>query len=123
MAFGRGGRGAVSCSWGDVRPKRVRPAETSVDANGEVRVAVLVPRFGGGWLDALMRPFGFSAHRVKLDALGSLTWELCDGTKSVREIGAALVERFGESVAPIEERLPRFLTQMVRARLVELIES
>lgn len=112
-------QGAGDRSWAEVRPKRLREHRRADDAESGASV-VLVPRFGGGWLDRALRPFRLADHRLRLDGPGSLVWELSDGMHTVREIGRALDARFGDGVAPVEERLPRFLADLARRRLVEL---
>ena len=64
---------------------------------------------GIGRLTSLMAP-----QRVRLDDIGSFSWERFDGTTTVGEVCEALRERFGESVEPAEERLGRFVHSLRR---------
>ena len=103
-------------NWGELRPRRLRPHET----RGDELVSVLVPRFHRAWLVRLSKRLGLTERRVNLDAQGSLVWSLCDGAHSVEEIGCALADRFGEAVKPVEERLPRFLSQLAQHEMIAL---
>lgn len=105
-------------SWGELRPRRLRPHES----RGEDLVSVLVPRFHRRWLVRLAERLGLTERRVNLDAQGSLVWTLCDGAHSVEEIGRALADRFGDAVNPVEERLPRFLSQLAQHEMIALEE-
>ena len=103
-------------TWGELKPRRLRPHET----RGDELISVLVPRFHRRWLVRLSERVGLTERRVKLDAQGSLVWSLCDGRHSVEQIGEALAERFGEAVKPVEERLPRFLSQLAQHEMIAL---
>ena len=85
------------------------------------RVIVLRPRFGegrlGSWLASLL---GMSPYRIRLDDIGSLVWRNCDGKTPAGEIASQLREAFGEAVEPAEDRLHNFITQMSRARMIDI---
>ncbi|AIU69477.1 hypothetical protein TEU_03450 [Thermococcus eurythermalis] len=70
-------------------------------------------------LDFLARRLHGDYRRIELDEVGAYTWELCDGRRTVREIGKALKARFGEEVEPLYERLVTFLFELARRYLVE----
>ena len=82
---------------------------------------VLRPRFGEGkvgrWLASAL---GLSPYRIRLDDVGTLVWKNCDGTVSAQEIANKLRDQFGEKVEPAEDRLHHFITQMTRARMIEV---
>lgn len=83
-------------------------------------VEVLVPRYGKGIFGRVLakflnnRPVG-----VTLDDIGTNVWRLCDGRRSVYEIGREMHGRFGDRIEPVYERLETFLTQMHRAELID----
>ncbi len=98
-------------------PHRLRDWERSEEG----RVVILKPKLGdnpiGRWLMARMpQPY----YRINLDDFGSHVWELCDGNTTVREIGKALRQRFGDSVEPVYDRLAIFFRQLERGRLIRL---
>lgn len=55
-------------------------------------------------------------RRISLDAYGSYVFLQVDGSKTVRQIGEALQEKFGETVNPLYERLSLFLQHVCRVR-------
>ena len=85
------------------------------------RTIVLRSRFGEGklgrWLESLLR---VSPYRIRLDDVGTLVWKNCDGRVSAREIADKLRNEFGDKVEPAEDRLHHFITQMSRARMIEV---
>ncbi|ASJ08311.1 hypothetical protein A3L11_03325 [Thermococcus siculi] len=70
-------------------------------------------------LDFLARKLHRNYRRIELDEIGAYTWELCDGQRTVREIGKALKARFGDEVEPLYERLVTFLFELGKRYLVE----
>jgi hypothetical protein len=84
-------------------------------------VVLLRPRFGRGWLGRrLQAAFRPRPYRVLLDDVGSFVWRMCDGEAPVETIAAAMKERFGEEVEPVEDRLVTFLKSLLRGRFVEM---
>jgi hypothetical protein len=82
-----------------------RPADPTDDG----RVAVRVPRFDGPWLRRWLVPLlKRPDFHIRLDALGSAAWELCDGTRTGEEVAAELVARFPDQ-ADVRLRLAVFL--------------
>ncbi|MDV3104239.1 PqqD family protein [Thermococcus waiotapuensis] len=69
-------------------------------------------------LDFLARKLHGDYRRIELDEVGAYIWELCDGRKTVAEIGKALKARFGEEVEPLYERLVTFLLELRKRYLV-----
>jgi hypothetical protein len=100
----------------DLVPERKRDFRN--EANG--RVTVLVPRFGDGrvgeFVQGLLRRPPVS---LRLDEVGTAVWMLCDGRRSVYEIGGRLKEKFGDRIDPVYERLGDFLRQMRRAGIID----
>ncbi|WP_258083337.1 PqqD family protein [Thermococcus thermotolerans] len=70
-------------------------------------------------LDFLARKLHGEYRRIELDEVGAYTWELCDGRRTVNEIGKALKARFGNEVEPLYERLVTFLVELGKRYLVE----
>ncbi|ASJ15334.1 PqqD family protein [Thermococcus radiotolerans] len=70
-------------------------------------------------LDFLARKLHGEHRRIELDEIGAYTWELCDGRRTVKEIGKALKARFGDEVEPLYERLITFLFELGKRYLVE----
>jgi len=87
--------------------------------NGDIDV--LMPRYGSGRLGKLLVSFlNPKPVRIRLDGVGAAVWRLCDGRRSVHEIGAALHGELGDRIEPLYERLSTFVLQMKRSDLIDL---
>lgn len=83
-------------------------------------VEVFVPRYGEGRVGRFLGRFLRNEPvRLKLDEIGTLTWELCDGSHPVLTIADRLRERFGEEVEPVYDRLAVFFMQMEKREMIE----
>lgn len=100
----------------DLIPKRTRKWK-----RGE-KVTILVPRarsaLGKHFIDALGMK---KIYTVNLDEYGSAVWKLCDGKRTVREIGKELRKVFGEKVEPLYDRLSVFISIMNREELIKFV--
>ncbi|WP_048055390.1 PqqD family protein [Pyrococcus sp. NA2] len=70
-------------------------------------------------LDFLARIIHGKYRRIELDEVGAYVWELCDGKRTVREIGVMLKDKFGEKVEPLYERLITFMLELRKRNLIE----
>jgi hypothetical protein len=97
-------------------PAQRRPFHQS--ENG--RVEVLLPRWGDGRVGRFLGTFLKSTpYRMRLDDVGTSVWLLCNGRRSVYEIGKCLQDNFGDSIEPVYDRLGLFLKQMKRSGIIE----
>lgn len=85
------------------------------------RIIILKPKFTHPWavkniLPRLRKPY----YRVKLDEIGSAVWQLCDGQRTVKEIGELLAQNFGDRIEPLYERLGYFFQMLERQRFIKL---
>lgn len=71
-------------------------------------------------LDFLARKLHGEYRRLELDELGAFIWELCDGTRSIEQIGKKVKEKFGENVEPLYERLVTFILELYKRNLILL---
>ncbi len=100
----------------DVVPRRTR--EFRDEENGTV--TVLIPRFGDGRVASVLEKILRSAPiTLHLDEMGTAVWRLCDGRRSVYEIGGRLEAQFSDRIDPVYERLGAFLHQMRRAGIID----
>ncbi len=53
-----------------------------------------------------------------LNEVGSRIWELCDGTRSVREIAQALAEEFEVNLGTAERDAAEFVANLLTTRLL-----
>ena len=51
---------------------------------------------------------------IELDELGSATWQLMDGKNTVHDIGQKLLEKYGEKVQPVNDRVIMFVRYLNR---------
>ncbi|UCE36243.1 MAG: PqqD family protein [Thermoplasmata archaeon] len=82
-------------------------------------VSVKVPRFrsrlGQRFCSLIKKEPTYS---VNLDKYGSFVWKLCDGKRTVREIGKALLNEYGEEVDPVYERVGELFNIMEANKLI-----
>ncbi|MDI6601673.1 MAG: PqqD family protein [Thermoanaerobacteraceae bacterium] len=60
---------------------------------------------------------------LDLDKLGSRVWTLCDGERTITEIGEILEDEFGEAAAPTYERLVKFIQLLKNNGLIDLFSE
>ena len=90
-------------------PKRVAEWE---EVDGRVVVLRPEPVSVGfrSWLDRFFHKM--SAHRIRLDEVGSFAWKQLDGQRTVADVGDLLRGEFGDRVDPVEERLGHMIWTM-----------
>jgi hypothetical protein len=103
----------------ELTPFHIYSHETA--ANG--MVSVLIPRFHNKILakilNSLLRdPF----VRVKFDDFGSSAWLEIDGQKNVLTISHNLLQKHGEKIQPINERVSKFLNQLYIYKFINFNE-
>ncbi|UCG69267.1 MAG: PqqD family protein [Thermoplasmata archaeon] len=82
-------------------------------------VSVKVPRFRsrlGKKFCALLKKE--PTYNVNLDKHCSFVWKLCDGKRTVREIGKSLSEKYGDEVEPVNQRLGELFHIMEANKLI-----
>ena len=102
----------------DARPRRLLEWREE-----DGRCVLLRPRFGrsrpGRCLAALT---GDAHYRIRLDDIGTLVWKACDGRTTLAEIAGAMRSAFGDRVEPADERLARFVSRMLKGRMIAVGE-
>jgi len=93
----------------DLKPVRNTRSET----NEEGLVTLLVPKFQNQWTVRWLIPLLAKPHiRLKLDTYGSYIWNACDGNTTVRDIGAAMGEKFHEELDSLYQRIGVFIRRL-----------
>ena len=101
----------------ELTPRQARSFEELEDGT----VDVLIPRYGENPVGRLLKKILSNRPvRVHLDDVGTWVWRLCDGDRTVKQIGESLRGQFGERVEPLYDRLETFIRQMHKADLIEL---
>lgn len=86
------------------------------------RVVILRPKYIYPPVRKLVEPFlKNKVFKIKLDDLGSVVWQNCNGQTTVEEIGRILAETFGPDIEPIYDRLSKFIIQLQREKFIELL--
>ncbi len=112
-------KNAPQINYLDLTPLHVHGFEV----NSEGLIDVLVPRYNNRFIEKILIPKGGSKFmRANLDDIGSETWLAIDGEKKVREIIALMDNKFGEKVAPANERVTIFLNQLHGNGFITFIE-
>ncbi len=87
-------------------------------------VELLKPKFKRPFLKKYLLPYVKRPYyRIKLDAVGSFIWGLCNGKLSVKEIAKSLKAEFGDKVEPLYDRLALFLQSLEKNRFIEFKEK
>lgn len=76
----------------------------------------------GRW-DSILRWVFPQAPRIltrKLDGEGTRATKLCDGTRTIREIGQTMVLEFGHREDEVYTRLGQFMSMLYRSGIIEL---
>jgi hypothetical protein len=108
-------RGREEVDYLGLVPRRAVDHEDGEDG----RLVLLRPKWTRGPLARWLQPrIRHKFFRVRLDEVGTATWLLIDGSRSIGDICEALFERFGERVEPRFERGARFIRQLERGEMV-----
>ena len=87
-------------------------------------VVVLVPKFRNPLVVRYLVPHLRYPHvRVKLDAMGSFVWKLCDGKTTVAAMAERMIAEFGDSATAAHDRIRTFLLTLERTDLVKLYDQ
>lgn len=92
------------------------------EINSEGLVTLLYPKFKNARLNSFIFARKSPFIRLNLDEIGSESWLLIDGKKSVEEIAQTLSEKFGEKVHPATERLGKFLSQLYNNKYISFTQ-
>jgi hypothetical protein len=86
----------------------------------EGRIVLLRPEPTARGIKGLFERFfhKMSAHRIRLDQVGSFAWLHLDGERTVGQVAGLLREEFGESVDPAEHRLAQLIWMLRKEKLM-----
>lgn len=59
--------------------------------------------------------------RIHLDELGTATWLLIDGKRSIYVISNALKEQFAEKIDPAEQRVAAFMVMLKKSDFINFV--
>ncbi|HOI29962.1 MAG TPA: PqqD family protein [Melioribacteraceae bacterium] len=119
LSFSQRRRILKNANYLDLRPLRLHKDEIGEDNI----VTILIPKFKNRIaLKYIVPKLKSPEIKLKLDEIGSQTWLLLDGKKTVREISSILLNKFGEKIEPVNQRLTKFLTGLYEQRLITFQE-
>ena len=85
-------------------------------------VTILRPRFTGRLARRFLEPrTKVKTYRVDLDEIGSAVWNLCDGERTVGEIGKEMRAMFGEDIEPCYDRLAVFFANLEASGFIRYV--
>jgi hypothetical protein len=103
----------------ELTPVKVYTEETDADGN----VIVLIPKFKNQILVKYLMPKMKSRYfKLKLDKFGSGVWVLLNGNNNVKFIAEELINKFGDEIQPVYDRLPKFMTMLYSNKLITFKE-
>lgn len=103
----------------DIVPVRLKEYEI----NEKGFVDIIIPRFESNFAKKYIVPYLKSpVFKLNLDEFGSEVFINIDGIKDVKGIGNILVEKFGDRIQPVYERLTIFLTQLYHNEIITFKE-
>lgn len=103
----------------ELTPFRIH--EHKLEDNG--LVTVLLPKFENKVLKSLFLSRNKSPFiQIKLDEFGTEAWLQMDGKKNVEAIAKNLLNKFGEKIQPVNERLTTFFTQLYLQKFISFNE-
>lgn len=87
--------------------------------NKEGLIDLLKPKLKNPFLAKNLLPrLKNPCYRIRLDAVGSFIWELCDGHLTVKELGNKLKDKFKDKVEPLYDRLSLFLQNLEKNHFI-----
>ncbi len=99
----------------------VRPRRLLEWFEEDGRCVLLRPRLRSTRLARWVERFGGDPHyRIRLDEVGSLVWQACDGRTSLAQIAHRMRDRFGDRVEPVDQRLAQFVQSLLKGRMIAL---
>ncbi len=92
------------------------------EINDEGLVTLLYPKFKNARVSKYMLGNKSPYIHMKLDELGSASWLLIDGKRSVDQIAIELTEKFGEKIQQVHQRLGKFLSTLYNNKYISFKE-
>ena len=86
-------------------------------------VTIIIPKFKRKFIVKYLVPMLKSPDiKLKLDEYGSFVWMNMDGKTSVGTISKKMVEKFGDGMQQVEDRISRYMTQLYEQRFITFTE-
>lgn len=99
----------------------VKLVDHEIDENGLVHL--LMPKVYNKLMKKILEPRLKSKFiKIKLDEIGSAVWLSIDDKKNISMIAYELVNKFNDKIQPVEERLPKFFSQLYEQKFITFKE-
>ena len=103
----------------DLHPVRIYDEEIS----DEGLATIIIPKFTNQIAKSFFNPrMKSNVIKIKLDEIGSTAWLAMDGKNNVGDIAKIMVDKLGDKVEPVEERLTRFITNLYEQKYISFVE-
>ncbi len=91
---------------------------------GDGKVSLLKPKIKNRRISNLFNKWTKQTYYyIHLDEIGSSTWKLIDGHKTVETIGLELHKIYGPDIEPVYERLGEFIRHLLRTKFISGVQS
>ena len=98
--------------------------ETEWQETNEGKVSLLKPKIKNPRFLKFFSNWTKQTHYyIHLDEIGSSTWKLIDGHRTVETIGLELHKKYGADIEPVYERLAEFIRQLLRSKFVSGVQG
>ena len=102
------------------KPNQIKSDEISYIYENKKVVIIYPKKFGKIEKWVKDRIGGPKEMRRPLDKFTTFIWEKCDGDHSLAEIISDFDNQFGEEVAPADQRVQKFIKQLLELNLITL---
>ena len=102
------------------KPNQVENSDIRCIYENKKIVIIYPKRFGKIEKWVRDRIGGPKEMRRPLDKFTTFIWEKCDGDHNIAEIISEFDRRFGEEVAPADQRVQKFIKQLLELNLITL---
>ncbi|MCL6098516.1 MAG: PqqD family protein [Bacteroidetes bacterium] len=100
-------------------PVRLHEHET----NPNSQVTILIPKFKKKFIVKYFVPMMKSPNiKLKLDEYGSFVWLNMDGKSTVGTISKRMMEKFGDGILEVDDRISKYMTQLYEQRFITFTE-
>ena len=102
------------------KPNQIKSEEISYIYENKKVVIIYPKKFGKIEKWVRDRIGGPKEMRRPLDKFTTFIWEKCDGSHNIAEIISEFDNRFGEEVAPADQRVQKFIKHLLELNLITL---
>ncbi|MFC2133775.1 PqqD family protein [Bacteroidota bacterium] len=103
----------------DLTPVRIYKEE--MEENG--LATIIIPKFTNKLAVKIFnKRIKSDVIKIKLDEVGTTAWLAMNGRNKVGDIAKIMVDKLGDKVQPVDERLPKFITHLYEQKYISFVE-